>query len=276
MHLQQLRTIKTAYDSLTHSKPNLPPTGSPIPALLATRVTERKITGTREAISESQSRLEHVRQRLKQEEQNLQDNNLITEKLQERIARLSQEKDEQLQRSPADIANEQVRIKQARKAHYEQAIEQQRQALDHFIDSHLAAMIAAEELGGPTIGDVLDISTEMLENGFSAQGKPKPASKAAVSKNKKGQMRLDRHGNLIRGSGEDESMGEKEIAAANTKQLLDELFNALLGQDASGGYVTLQRDSAAARFLVRAKVAQFHPKDARRLRLVDFGRELDD
>jgi hypothetical protein len=28
--------------------------------------------------------------------------------------------------------------------------------------------------------------------------------------------------------------------------------------------------------LVRAKVAQFHPKDARRLRLIDFGRELDD
>lgn len=41
-------------------------------------------------------------------------------------------------------------------------------------------------------------------------------------------------------------------------------------------YIELKRDSAAARFLVRAKVAVFHPKDARKLRLVDFGSNVED
>lgn len=41
-------------------------------------------------------------------------------------------------------------------------------------------------------------------------------------------------------------------------------------------YIELKRDSAIARFLVRAKVACFHPKDARRLKLVDFGTSVED
>ena len=51
--------------------------------------------------------------------------------------------------------------------------------------------------------------------------------------------------------------------------LLDDLL------EAGTSYIDLPRDSAASRFLVRSKVAQFHPRDARRLRLVDFGRSLD-
>jgi hypothetical protein len=49
-----------------------------------------------------------------------------------------------------------------------------------------------------------------------------------------------------------------------------------VGAGSPSPYVDLQRDSAAARFLVRAKVAQFHPRDAGRIRLIDFGRQLDD
>lgn len=44
----------------------------------------------------------------------------------------------------------------------------------------------------------------------------------------------------------------------------------------TSSYVELKKDSAASRFLVRAKVAVFHPKDARRLKLVDFGRNVED
>ena len=53
------------------------------------------------------------------------------------------------------------------------------------------------------------------------------------------------------------------------------LLVALAGESEGGVYINLNRESAAARFLVRAKVAAFHPKDARRLRLVDFGRDLE-
>jgi centromere protein Sim4 len=41
-------------------------------------------------------------------------------------------------------------------------------------------------------------------------------------------------------------------------------------------YVQLKKDGAAARFLVRAKVAAFHPGDARRLKLLDFGSTVED
>lgn len=41
-------------------------------------------------------------------------------------------------------------------------------------------------------------------------------------------------------------------------------------------YIELKKDSAAVRFLVRAKVAVFHPKDARKLKLVDFGSNVED
>jgi hypothetical protein len=59
-----------------------------------------------------------------------------------------------------------------------------------------------------------------------------------------------------------------------TEQLMNKLVEA--GGDTSAAYVELPRETAAARFLVRSKVAMFHPKDARRLRLVDFGRDLED
>lgn len=50
-------------------------------------------------------------------------------------------------------------------------------------------------------------------------------------------------------------------------------MNASLENDP---YIPMKQDTAIVRFLVRAKVAAFHPKDARRLRLVDFGSSVED
>lgn len=62
------------------------------------------------------------------------------------------------------------------------------------------------------------------------------------------------------------------------KDLTEALLNSLMesGGDSSAAYVELPKETAAARFLVRSKVAQFHPRDSTKLRLIDFGRELDD
>lgn len=60
------------------------------------------------------------------------------------------------------------------------------------------------------------------------------------------------------------------------RQLIGNLFATLRGPGGGKVYYPLERESAASRFLVRAKVAQFHPKDAKKLRLIDFGKELDD
>lgn len=67
------------------------------------------------------------------------------------------------------------------------------------------------------------------------------------------------------------------MAAEELRTLSEDLLNASVssGRNRSGAYVNLARDSAASRFLVRAKVAEFSPRDASRIRLIDFGRRLD-
>ncbi|KAI9694290.1 MAG: hypothetical protein M1820_009049 [Bogoriella megaspora] len=274
-HTRQLQAVKASYENLTNEKPSFPSADSPIPSLIATRVTEEKISGLKHTITDSQSELERAQSRLEDEERNLRDNNLITVELEKRIAKLREERLQQSQKSPTAIADGQIKAKQKRKQNYIQDIDRLQRALDDFIKGHLAAMLAAEELGGPTVGDMLEISEEILENGFSAQGKPKTTSRT-TGKPSSDQMRIDRQGNLVRGTVGQQGLSEKDSAAVEMRHLLDSLFTALLEGESSSGHITPQRDSAASRFLVRAKVAQFHPKDARRLRLIDFGRELDD
>lgn len=141
------------------------------------------------------------------------------------------------------------------------------EALDDFVERHLAAMLAAEELGGPVVGKLADVDEDMLTAGFSNQGKPKSSKKEMTANGEaKRQRRIDE----IWGGGEgNQRENEKEAAAEEVRELLVMLL------EAKGGYVDLARDTAVARFVVRAKVAQFHPKDAKRLRLIDFARELD-
>ena len=147
-----------------------------------------------------------------------------------------------------------------------------------FIDEHLAPMLAAEELGGPIVGESLDIDEDMLEGGFTSKGKAK-RSQDGVSEDKR-QRRIDEiWGPRPEESGKTkEPWDEKRAAAAEMRELTEQLLNSLVEADRSGpgAYVELERESAAARFLVRSKVAQFHPKEARKLRLIDFGRDIED
>jgi hypothetical protein len=151
-------------------------------------------------------------------------------------------------------------------------------AFNGFIDDHLAAMLAAEELGGPVVGGLVDVEDLTLQAGFSQQGKARKV-KPGLDGDKR-QRRIDE---IWGPKGEDEDMdgedrSEKEAAGAEMRVLTEKLLNASssAASGSSTAYVALERDSAAARFLVRAKVAQFHPRDATRLRLVDFGRDLDE
>lgn len=171
-----------------------------------------------------------------------------------------------------------IREQQKRKANLEKETKRLVRAFNKFIDEHLAGMLAAEELGGPVVGDFHDVGDETLEAGFNRQGKAKRPKAAAQNHDAKRQRRIDdiwghQPGDEVTGTGE---RSEREAAGTEMRALTEELLNAAAGDNTSGAYVDLQRDSAATRFLVRAKVAQFHPRDARRLRLIDFARELDD
>ena len=152
---------------------------------------------------------------------------------------------------------------------FDSETERLRETLDEFIKSDLAAMIAAEELGGPVAGEDIGIDEEMLDAGFSRSGKP-GSRKVAVQDGR--QRRIDEIWGTASGG---DGGSEKDAAAAEVRDLVERLLAALAGENEGSVYINLDRDSAAARFLVRAKVAVFHPKDARRLRLVDFGRDLE-
>lgn len=257
---------------MTHSVGGLPFPDSPLPAILAVRNVQRLIPETTEAISGTHQQLIQTRKRLIKEEADLKDVKLIADALDSRIARLKVEVDEKSQRSPDEVARDLVREQIMRKQFYEKETRRLVRALVKFINEHLAAMLAAEELGGPVVGDVLDVSDEMLEAGFSQKGKAKKIKPCNSSNSTKKQQRIDE----VWGLGDStESQSERQAAAKEMRSLIEELLN-IAAEEGIGTYITLPRDSAASRFLVRAKVTQFHPKDARKMRLKDFGRELDD
>lgn len=276
--LRQLRTITAVYKSLTPTEPALPPTDSPLPALLAIRSTQRLIKETKSSIGSVTESLSEARKQLNQEEADLRDAHLIAAALDKRIAKLRVEYDEKSQRSPEEAAKAMIREQQKHKVNLEKETKRLVRAFNKFIDEHLAGMLAAEELGGPVVGDLREVDDEILEAGFNRQGKAKRAKATAQNQDAKRQRRIDDIWGRQPGddSAETGERSEREAAGSEIRALTEELLNAAAGEDTSSAYVDLQRDSAAARFLVRAKVAQFHPKDARRLRLIDFARDLDD
>lgn len=148
--------------------------------------------------------------------------------------------------------------------------------MNDFINDYLSSMLAAEELGGPVVGDMLDVEEDTLAAGFTRKGRAKASNKPVSDKSR--QRRIDQ----IWGSkaaaivDDEEPPTEAEVADAEMRGLIGNLFAILRGAGGGKAYFQLERDSAASRFLVRANIAQFHPKDATKLRLIDFGKELEE
>lgn len=267
----QAKVIKTALEDVTNSEPFLPFPGSVLPALLALRRIHQTIAESKTYLDSQTSVTEREKRQLEADEANLRDQNQLTEALNVRIQELREEVSSIADLDPEEGARQRRKELQVKKKSYITGKKELFEALEEFIDKHLAAMLAAEELGGPVVGDIMDIDSNDLASGFNAQGKAKK-HKGNLNEDKR-QRRIDEIW------GNPESQREDEVTAAGSE--MKKLLQALVQQleeakgDNSASYVALSRESAAARFLVRSKVAQFHPKDATRLRLVDFGRELD-
>jgi hypothetical protein len=269
--------VKDAYNSLKPVAPFLPAKGSVLPALLATRTLQQNIQGTKEAIASIQKRIVTAESTLRREEANLHDAHLITKAMEDRIERLRTEQEDRSQKTPNQLAKELIEAKQAQKTIYEEEMTRLGQAFEDFVNDHLAAMLAAEELGGPVVGDMLDVENDTLAAGFTKKGKAKAKSTKKQVSDKTRQRKIDEiWGDKAIGAEDDEPLTEAEAADNEMRKLVENLFATLTGPGGSRAYCELDRDSAASRFLVRAKIAQFDPKDAKRLRLIDFGRELDD
>jgi hypothetical protein len=230
---------------------------------------------TEQSITTTELDLKNTRKRLDEERSHFEDAKIIQRRLGSRTLSLQEEIEERSHRTPGQIAKELIREMRNKKNHYDIETGKLVKAFNGFIDNHLAPMLAAEELGGPIVGEALDIDEEMLEGEFNAQGRLKKSKKGINGDQR--QRRIDEiWGSRPPENGKsNEPWDEKRAAAAEMRDLTEQLLNSLVESESGGAYVELERESAAARFLVRSKVAQFHPRDARRLRLVDFGREID-
>jgi hypothetical protein len=272
----QAQVVKAALEDVTNSEPFLPFPGSVLPALLALRRTHQTIKESKDYLASQEAKgvAEHERRRLEADQASLRDQTLLTEALKDRIKELREELASTADLQPEDGLQRRIEELQEKKRRYDVGSKELFKALRSFIDDRLAAMLAAEELGGPVVGGIMNIDSEDLAAGFNAQGKLKKA-KTEVNEDKR-QRLLDEIWNISVGGQGGQPVDEVTAAADEIKQLLQALIQQLeeAKGDNSGSYVLLPRESAAARFLVRSKVAQFHPKDAGRLRLVDFGREL--
>jgi hypothetical protein len=269
-----MQAMAKAYDTLAASAPELPEPASLVPIVLAMDDLKRSISDAKNAIESSLGQLQSLENQVRSDEVSLTDADALAVAIESRMAKLQTAQDERVSKPPEDLARDMLRMKQQRKKLHKTESKNIRKALKKFIQDHLGAMIAAEELGGPVAGELDGIDQDMLSAGFSTQGKPvntKDANRATSAA--KRQQRLDEIWGLQSGSA---PTTEQQAACEQLSTLIDDLIMALSGSSESGIYVELERDSAAARFLVRAKVAQYHPKDARKLRLIDFGRELDD
>ncbi|KAJ9365450.1 hypothetical protein C8Q69DRAFT_297553 [Paecilomyces variotii] len=271
--LAQIRRAKKAYDSLLQTEPELPAPESPLPALIALRETVKHLQETKASISAIAEAVAVDRQRLKAEEVNLRDNQLIASGLEARIEKLQNERSQKEEKTPAQLARELIRTQRRENEKLDQEAEKLKASIYEFIDEHLASMLAAEDVGGPVVGDAVDVPDATLEAGYTHHGKPKKPKTTTTEDEDPRQQRID---TLVRrqrgreGAQDEGPTNKREAAALEMHRLLDSLL------EAGSSYIDLPRDSAASRFLVKAKIAQFHHRDARRLRLIDFGRSIDD
>ena len=276
--LQQLVAVKDAYTRLKPTATYLPAQGTVLPALLAARTLQQTVQGTKEAIASTQAQLTAKEAILRREEANLDDANLLTQAMETRIERLRAQHEDRSRKTPAQLVRELIAARRSQKQGYDTEMQRLGEAMNDFINDYLSSMIAAEELGGPVVGDLLDVEDDALAAGFTQKGRAKSSKKPVSDKMR--QRRIDQiWGKKVAAAVEDveeEPPTEAEAADAEMRQLVENLFATLIGPGGGKAYFQIERDSAASRFLVRAKIAQFHPRDARKLRLIDFGRELDD
>ncbi|GAP83581.1 hypothetical protein SAMD00023353_0200410 [Rosellinia necatrix] len=274
--------MKTAYDELASTTPYLPFPDSVLPALLALRRTHQTVEETRAYMSTQNESVEDAKKQLEIAKADFSNQQALAHSLRGRIQLLQDSLETRMEMGPDDIAREKIDELKKRKQKYDKETSKLLKSLRRFIDNDLAGMLAAEDLGGPVIGDMMEIDGEDLAVGFSSQGRVK-TTKAKPAEDKR-QRRIDeiwghREGEV--GPGHHGDLSDRdEITAAGQemRDLTEQLLNNLSQSegDSSAAYVHIPKESAAARFLVRAKAAQFHPKDSSRLRLIDFGRELDD
>lgn len=276
--IHQLRVITAAYKALTVADPVLPSVDSPLPALLALRSTHTLIGETKDSIIATREKSSEARARLHQENENLRDANLISDALKLRIEGLQLKQASDSQVPPAELVKGIILDERMRKSQHAKGLRSLVKAFNRFVEEHLAGMLAVEELGGPVVGDMIEVDQEVLKAGFSQQRKVKKSRTDPISSEIERKRRIEDIWGPLDADDEAEAgeRTETDAAGAAFRALCEDLLNAAAGDEGSDPYVDIPQETAAVRFLVRSKVAQFHPQNAKKLRFVDFTGGLDD
>lgn len=284
-----MKIITAALEEVTNAETFLPMSDSVLPSLLAMRKTHAVITQSNALVKEQKSLQEAENRQLEADNATLKDQNLIYDALSTRIKSLQQELSASTDVGHEDAVNEK-RAELKRKAkEYSQKKRQLMLDLLGFIKRELAPLLVAEEMGGPVVGDLMDVDANDLAAGFTAQGKLRKGGKGGKvgdgGSRDKSQRRIDEIWGQRRDDTESgersaqrrQPLNELEAATEEMRWLTEELLNKLseAGGNTEDAYVSIDRESAAVRFLIRSKVAQYHPRDISRIKLIDFGRELD-
>lgn len=273
---KHLDAVAAAYRDVAASKPFLPFPDSVVPALVALRITNSTITESRIFLASQKVSLQEAQDWLEIEKSNLADQKALTKALENRIQSLRHGIESRTAMSPNQATRERILELKTNVKETDAGTANLLKALKKFIDGPLASMLAAEQSGGPVTGEMMDVDSKDLEAGFNSRGKRrKPKADAASDKR---QRRID---DMFGGDQDEERRDEDHsdkqgTAREEMQRLVEELMNRLVdsGGSTSDAYFDVSEESAAVRFLVRSKVAEFHPRDSKRLRLVDFGREI--
>lgn len=251
------------------------------------RKTHAVIAQSNALVQEQADSHETQNKQLEADRAALKDQNLIHEALTVRIASLQEELNANAEVTHGDAVNEKRAELQRKAKDFNRRKRQLMIDLLAFMERELAPLLVAEEMGGPVVGDLMDVDPHDLAAGFTAQGKLRRTGKGDAGRDK-GQRRIDEIWGNARGEGEARRpagdnqrrrpLNDVEAAAEEMRWLTEQLLNKMT--EAAGNtedaYVTIGRESAAVRFLIRSKVAQYNPRDISRIKLIDFGRELEE
>lgn len=271
---QQLDAVSEAYREVATSAPLLPFPDSVVPALIALRTTNTTINESRKFLASQKISLQDAQDRLNAEKASLADQKALTKALENRIQSLRSGIETRTAMSPGQVARERISELRQQIKETDKDTSSLQITLKRFIEETLSAMLAAEQIGGPVAGEMMDVDSDTLEAGFSATGKRKK-SKADASPDKR-QRRIDDMFSGGRDQSEPAGSDKQSAARDEMQELVAELAHKLMaaGGSSTDAYINIPEESASVRFLTRVKVAEFHPRDSRRLRLVDFGREI--
>lgn len=271
---QQLDAVSKAYTEVATSAPLLPFPDSVVPALIALRTTNTTINESRRFLASQKVSLQDAQDRLNAEKASLADQKALTKALEGRIQSLRSGIETRTAMSPGQVARERLSELRQQIKETDNDTTSLQTTLKKFIEGSLSTMLAAEQIGGPVAGEMMDVDSDTLEAGFSATGKRKKF-KADASIDKR-QRRIDDMFNEGREEGEPAESDKRAAARDELQELVAELTHKLMaaGGSSTDAYINIPEESASVRFLTRVKVAEFHPRDSKRIRLVDFGREI--